>query len=168
MSRFSTIGLPSIENDSYGWHLPLATAKDWKVFEQLLRLTAEGLLRFLNEKFPHIECIWAVPEKPSFYGYFAAYASQDKAFDAVKDSIRGFIIYTAYLSFLMGLFQCQQRDWVNYTTPTLLQNAQISPRPAWTSELLESGIGNFNNIGRRRYGCIINIPQCRWHNLIPS
>ena len=35
MGCFSTIGRFSVEHDSYGWHLPLATAKG-KVFEQLL------------------------------------------------------------------------------------------------------------------------------------
>jgi hypothetical protein len=168
MGRFQTFGRPSLQKGSRGWHLLSDTAKNWKTFEQLLRLTGEKLLHFFKETFPHIECIWSIPEKPSAYGYFTAHDSEDKAFDAVKDSIRGFVIYAAYLSFLICLFKCHRRagGWDYYTVSTLLHDAQISPHPAWASDLEESGIGNFNN-GRRRIGAIIDIPQCRWRNLIP-
>ena len=168
MGRFSTFSLTSLQHDHHGWHLPRATAKDWKTFERLLRQMGEHLHCFLMKMFPHIECIWTIPANPGSYGYFEAHKSQDEAFAAVKDSIRAFVLYAAYISFLIGLFHCHQRpgDWVNYTTSTLLQDVDISAHPAWTSELEESGIGGFNN-GWRRQGCIVNIPHCRWRNLIP-
>jgi hypothetical protein len=93
MGRFSAFGRPSIIKGSRGWHLLSDTAKDWKVFEKLLFMMGEGLLSFLMETLPHLECIWTPPKKPSAYGYFVVHDSADKAFDAAKDSIRGFVIY---------------------------------------------------------------------------
>jgi hypothetical protein len=166
MDRFSHFDRSSLIHDSAGWHLPSHIAKDWKILEQSFRLTGDGLLRFLQNQFPHLECIWTIPEKPSAYGYFTAHDSEFKAFTAVKDSIRGFVLYSAYLSFLIGLFRCHRRGFVPYTLTTLLQDAPIYPPPDWASQLSDSGIGNFKS-GRGRLGAIIDIPQCRWRNLIP-
>src|SRR6202522_1424879 len=120
MGRFSTFSLTSLQHDHHGWHLPRATAKDRKTFERLLRQMGEHLHCFLMKTFPHIECIWTIPANPGSYGYFEGHKSQDEAFAAVKDSIRAFVLYAAYISFLIGLFHCHQRpgDWVNYTTST--------------------------------------------------
>src|SRR5271168_1109694 len=52
MGRFSTFSLTSLQHDHHGWHLPRATAKDWKTFERLLRQMEEHLHCFLTKTFP--------------------------------------------------------------------------------------------------------------------
>ncbi|KAF8961312.1 hypothetical protein BDZ97DRAFT_1921393 [Flammula alnicola] len=53
-----------------------------------------------------------------------------------------------------------------YGLQTLLKEAHINVHAAWAQELYESGVGNAT-VERRRVGAFIDIPRCRWRNLIP-
>ena len=148
------------------WHLPKDTAKSWKLFEHLIRLIAEKLQLHFTTENPNIPVIWEVPAKPSLYGYFTSHATLDAATVAINNSIDGFIIYTAYISFLIALCQCTASIWQGSSIEKLFVNTGIESYLEWISGLLESGIGDFTTT-RRRVGSIVNVDQCQWLNLVP-
>jgi hypothetical protein len=168
MDRFSHFN-PSVLlcSSSTGlWHLPKDTAKSWKLFEHLIRLVAEKLERYFTTENPDIPMIWEAPKKPSLYGYFAPHATCEVATVAINDSIDGFIVYTAYISFLIGLCQCTASIWQGSSIEDIFKNAGIESHLEWISGLRESGIGDFATT-RRRVGSIVNVDQCQWLNLVP-
>jgi len=148
------------------WHLPKDTGKSWKVFEQLLRLVAEKLQLYFSTENPNIPVIWEAPAKPSLYGYFVPHATREVATEAINDSIDGFIVYAAYISFLIALCQCTASIWEKFSIEKLFVKAGIKSHLEWISGLLESGIGDFTTT-RRRVGSIVNVDQCQWLNLVP-
>lgn len=166
MSRFSVFGKASLVEGSRGWHLPHNVGKEWKLFEKSLRFAVEAFQIFLKAQYPHIDCIWVIPEKPSHYGFFETHASQDLAYTAVKESIDAFVVYMAYLSFLVGLLQALSTDWQTPSLLALLEQAHIPVHGVWAQDLYESGVGNIA-VKRRRIGTFVDIPNCRWRNLIP-
>jgi hypothetical protein len=85
---------------------------------------------------------------------------------AINNSIDGFIVYTAYISFLIALCQCTASFWQGSSIEKLFVNAGIESHLEWISGLLESGIGDFTTT-RRRVGSIVNVDQCKWLNLVP-
>jgi len=141
------------------WHLPKDTAKSWKLFEHSVRLVAEKLQLYFTTQNPGIPIIWEAPAKPSLYGYFIPHPTREVATEAINDSIDGFIVYTAYISFLIALCQCTASIWEGFSIEKLFVNAGIESHLEWVSGLLESGIGNFATT-RRRVGSIVNVDQC--------
>jgi hypothetical protein len=148
------------------WHLPADTAKSWKLFEHSIRLVAEKLQLHFTTENPNIPVIWEEPAKPSLYGYFIAHATREAATVSINNSIDRFIIYTAYISFLIALCQCTASFWQGSSIEKIFMNAGIESHLEWISGLLESGIGDFTTT-RRRVGSIINVDQCQWLNLVP-
>ena len=168
MSRFAHFD-PSVIvcSSSTGlWHLPVDTAKSWKRFEHIIRRVAEKLQLYFTTENPNIPVIWEAPEKPSLYGYFVPHATCEVATVAINNSIDGFIVYTAYISFLIGLCQCTASFWQGPSIENIFRKAGIEPHMEWVSGLLESGIGDFATT-RRRVGSIVNVDQCQWLNLVP-
>jgi hypothetical protein len=148
------------------WHLPKVTGKSWKVFEHSIRLVAEKLQRHFIDENPNIPVIWETPAKPSLYGYFISHATREAATLAIYDSIDGFIVYTAYISFLIALCECTASIWQGFSIENLFKNAGIESHLEWISGLLQSGVGDFTTT-RRRVGSIVNVDQCQWLNLVP-
>ena len=168
MSRFSHFD-PSVllRSSSTGlWHLPKDTAKSWKLFEHLIRSIAEKLQLYFTTENSDIPVIWEVPAKPSLYGYFIPHTTREAATVAINNSIDGFIVYSAYISFLIALCQCTASMWQGSSIENLFVNAGIASHLEWISGLLESGIGDFETT-RRRVGSIVNVDQCQWLNLVP-
>ena len=168
MHRFSHFD-PSVLTCSSStglWHIPKDTAKSWKLFEQLLRLIGEKLQLHFTAENPNIPVIWETPAKPSLYGYFTSHATLEAATVAIKNSIDGFIVYTAYISFLIALCQCTASIWQGPSIEKLFVKAGIATHLEWISGLLESGIGDFTKMCRR-VGSIVNVDQCQWLNLVP-
>ena len=168
MGRFAHFD-PSVvtRSSSTGmWHLPRDTAKSWKLFEHLVRLVAEKLQLYFTTENPAIPVIWEAPAKPGLFGYFTAHSTHEAATGAINDSIDGFIVYTAYISFLIALCQCTMSPWQDSSIEKLFVNAGIESHLEWISGLLESGIGDFTTT-RRRLGSIVNVDQCQWLNLVP-
>ena len=140
------------------WHLPKDTAKSWKLFEHLIRSIAEKLQLYFTAENPNIPVIWEVPAKPNLYGYFTPHTTLEAATVAINNSIDGFIIYTAYISFLIALCQCTTSIWEGPSIEKLFVNAGIQSHQEWISGLLESGIGDFKTT-RRRMGSIVIVDQ---------
>ena len=148
------------------WHLPRDTVRSWKLFEKSIRFAAEALQRYFTTEHPDIPVIWEAPAKPSKYGFFDGHATREKATEAILESIDGFVVYTAYFSFLIALCKCSASVWQDVSIGNLFVNAGVDSHPQWTSDLVESGIGDFTT-SRRRVGSIVNVDQCRWLNLVP-
>jgi len=149
------------------WHLlPKDTGKSWKLFEQLLRLIGEKLQLHFTAENPNIPVIWETPAKPSMYGYFTSHATLEAATVAINNSIDGFVVYTAYISFLIALCQCTASIWQGSSIEDLFVKAGIASHLEWISGLLKSGIGDFTKTCRR-VGSIVNVDQCQWLNLVP-
>jgi hypothetical protein len=148
------------------WHLPKDTAKSWKLFEHVIRLVAEKLQLYFTAENPDIPVVWEAPAKPSLWGFFIPHATREAATVAINNSIDGFVIYTAYISFLIALCQCTASIWQGSSIEKLFVNAGIESHLEWISGLLQSGIGDFTTT-RRRVGSIVNIDQCQWLNLVP-
>jgi hypothetical protein len=151
--------------DRHGWHLPHDKAKEWKTFEHLIRASAECMSSKLKERFPEFNGLWDEPEKPGSYGYFNAYSTEAETCQALVESVNAFVIYAAYISFLIAL--CRYYD---ASTPrSLRQLFQISNskiHPEWLRDLAESPIAQFGP-DSRRVGSIINVESCKWLNLAP-
>jgi hypothetical protein len=168
MSRFAHFD-PSVlicSSSTGSWHLPWDTAKSWKVFEHLVRSVGEKLQRHFTTENPNIPVIWDAPAKPSVYGYFTSHATLEVATEAINDSIDGFIVYTAYISFLIALCQGTASVWQRFSIDQLFVKAGIESHLEWISGLLASGVGDFTTT-RRRVGSIVNVDQCQWLNLVP-
>ena len=148
------------------WHLPKDTAKSWKLFEHLIRLVAEKLQLYFTTENPNIPVIWEAPAKPSLYGYFFPHATLEATTVAINNSIDGFVVYTAYISFLIALCKCTASIWQGFSIEKLFINAGIESHLEWISGLLQSGIGDFTTT-RCRVGSIVNVDQCQWLNLVP-
>jgi hypothetical protein len=148
------------------WHLPKDTAKSWKRFEHLVRLVAERLQLYFSTENPNIPVIWEAPAKPSQYGYFIPHRTREEATKAINESIDGFIVFTAYISFIIALCKCAASIWQGFSIERLFISAGIESHVEWISGLLESGIGDFTTT-RRRMGSIVNVDQCQWLNLVP-
>jgi len=150
------------------WHLPTDTAKSWKGFEHSIRLVAEKLQLHFTAENPNIPIIWEIPAKPSLHGYFISHATREAATLAINNSVDGFVVYTAYISFLIALcqFTATTSIWHGFSIENLFINAGIKSHPEWISGLLQSGIGDFTTT-RRRVGSIVNVDQCQWLNLVP-
>jgi hypothetical protein len=167
MSRFSHFDPSVLLCSSSGlWHLPTDTAKSWKLFEHLIRFIGEKLQLYFTTENPNIPVIWEAPAKPSLYGYFTSQATREAATVAINDSIDGFIVYTAYISFLIALCQCTASFWDGTSIDKIFVNAGIKTHLEWISGLLQSGIGDFTTT-RRRVGSLVNVDQCQWLNLVP-
>jgi hypothetical protein len=166
MERFEPFDISMLIEGSRGWHLPHDTGKSWKVFEKALRMTAEALAIYFSQNHADIQPIWALPEKPSNYGYFNVHETKNDAYNAALNSIDAFVVYTAYLTFLIGLCQTCATGWSCPSIESLFNLAKVPVHPEWQRNLLSSGIGNFNP-PRRRVGAVINISWCKWRNLIP-
>ena len=170
MGRFAHFD-PSIlvfSSSRGSWHLPPTPAKDWKGFERSIRAVAEKLQLYFTTNNPDIPVIWETPAKPSLY--FTTHDSLEAATVAINRSIDGFIVYTAYVSFLIALCQCTWSKtwsiWEKFSVEALFKKADLNTHPEWISSLLESGIGNFTTT-RCRVGSIVNVDQCQWLNLVP-
>jgi hypothetical protein len=62
----------------------------------------------LKERFPEFNGLWDEPEKPGLYGYFNSYSTEAETCQALVESVNGFVIYAAYISFLITL--CRYYD----------------------------------------------------------
>jgi hypothetical protein len=131
-------------------------------------LVAEKLQLHFTAENPNIPIIWEIPAKPSLYGYFISHATREAATLAINNSVDGFVVYTAYISFLIALcqFTATTSIWHGFSIENLFINAGIKSHPEWISGLLQSGIGDFTTT-RRRVGSIVNVDQCQWLNLVP-
>ncbi|KAJ3504452.1 hypothetical protein NLJ89_g7927 [Agrocybe chaxingu] len=160
MHQFSSC--PNVTEGRSGWHLPWSTAKAWKHVDHCLRATVYTLSSYLKLRHPQIDRIWDEPLKPSSYGYFDAHPSESEARCRIADSIDGFVVYMAYLSFLicLGCFVGTSRSAVE-----LFKAAQIVDQDL-ISMLLDSGIGSYG-ANRARVGVIVDTRQCPWINLVP-
>ena len=138
------------------WHLPRDTTKSWKLFEKSIHLALEALESYFTTNYPDIPVIWEAPAKPSKYGFFDGHATREEATEAIFDSIDGFVVYTAYFSFLIALCRCSASVWDDVSIGKLFKNVGIESHPQWTSDLDESGIGDFT-MTCRRVGSIVNV-----------
>ncbi|KAJ3507459.1 hypothetical protein NLJ89_g6294 [Agrocybe chaxingu] len=152
----------NITEGSSGWHLPWDTAKAWKRFEHSLRAVAHQLVSYLKLRHPQINHTWIEPSKPSSYGYFGPHPSEEQARCGIKDSIDGFIVYAAYLSFLicLGRFVGTSRS-----APEFFKAAKIEDQDLIVS-LLDSGIGRYD-ANCARVGVFVDARQCPWINVVP-
>jgi hypothetical protein len=127
------------------WHLPTDTAKSWKGFEHLICFVSEKLQLHFTAENSNILIIWETPAKLSLYGYFISHATHEAAALEINNSVDGFIIYTAYISFLIVLcqFTATMSIWHGSSIENLFINAGIKSHPEWISGLLKSGIGDF-------------------------
>ena len=100
------------------WHLPRDTTKSWKLFEKSIHLALEALESYFTTNYPDIPVIWEAPAKPSKYGFFDGHATREEATEAIFDSIDGFVVYTAYFSFLIAL----KRWLLDYSEQTQKSN----------------------------------------------
>jgi hypothetical protein len=127
------------------WHLPTDTAKSWKGFEHSIHLVAQKLQLHFTAENPNILIIWETPAKPSLYDYFISHATHEAATLAINNSVDGFIVYTAYISFLIALcqFTVTTSIWHGFSIENLFINTGIKSHLEWISGLLQSGIRDF-------------------------
>ena len=102
-----TVPINSI-HDWFGWHLPRDKAKEWKNFKHLIRASAEYMSKKIKEQFPEFNSLWDEPAKPGLYRYSNSCSTEAQACQAIAESIDTFIIYAAYISFLIAL--CRYYD----------------------------------------------------------
>ena len=149
MGHFARFDPLVLTSSSLGlWHLPCNTAKSWKRLEQLLCLVAEKLQSYFTSENPNIPVIWKTPAKPGLYGYFETHATHEAASLAINESIDGFVVYTAHVSFLIVLCQFTASIWQRSSVQDLFTNAKIAIHPKWILAFLDSGIGDFTMMRR--------------------
>ncbi len=167
MGRFASFNFSLIIRGTHGWHLPKETAKDWKSFEKSVYSACLSLEAYLFHQVHDIHHIFTRPVRPSQLGYFTVHPSADTALRKVQDSIDGFVIYTAYLSFLIIL--CRTITVQGFTLPStedIFQMARADAHPHWVQSLLSSGIGDIAP-SRRRVGVVIEVKTCEWLSIVP-
>lgn len=167
MGRFASFNQSMIIRGTHGWHLPKETAKDWKSFERSVYGACMSLEGYLFDQAHHINRIFTTPLRPSQMGYFTVHPSAETALSKVQDSIDGFVIYTAYLSFLIIL--CRTITVQGFTLPSteeIFRMARADAHPHWVQSLLSSGIGDIAP-SRRRVGVIIEVETCEWLSIVP-
>jgi hypothetical protein len=161
--RFSVPSNPI--QDQYGWHLPRDKAKEWKNFEHLIRASADLMSNKLKERFPEFNGLWAEPAKPGLYGYFTSHSTKAEACQAIADSVDAFIVFAAYISFLIAL--CRSYDASSpRSLRQLFEVSNSKIHPEWVRDLAESPIAQFGP-DSRRVGSIVNVKSCKWLNLAP-
>jgi hypothetical protein len=127
-------------HDRHGWHLPRDNAKEWKNFEHLIRASADCMSNKLKERFPEFNGLWDEPAKPGLYGYFSTKA---EACQTISDSVDAFIVYAAYISFLIAL--CRYYDASSPRSfRQLFQVSNSKIHPEWLRDLEESPIAQFS------------------------
>ena len=121
------------------WHLPKDTAKEWKLFEQSIRLVAEKLQLYFTTQNPSIPVIWEAPAKPTLFGYFIPHATREAATVAINDSIDGFIVYAATMIAAIWASMCvcstsypQLAFKGRFTRTAPVNTSRSSPAPAGT------------------------------------
>src|SRR5271168_3716110 len=152
-------------HDQHGWHLPRDKAKEWKNFEHLIRASAECMSNKLQERFPEFNGLWHEPAKPRLYGYFTTYPTMAEACQAIADSVDAFIVYAAYISFLIALCRYYEASSPR-SVRELFQVSNSKIHPEWLRDLAESPIAQFGP-DSRRVGSIVNVKSCKWLNLAP-
>ncbi|KAF9470270.1 hypothetical protein BDN70DRAFT_730084 [Pholiota conissans] len=166
MKRFAPFGLDTVEQSSSGWHLRHDEAKSWKSFEQSLRKLADRLTAYLAKIRPDMHPIWEIPQNPSAYGYFSTHGSAAQAYQCARLSADGFVIYTAYVSFLIVILRFVRHPTSPISLDALLKECRADAHPGWVKNLLSSGIGDTDS-SERRNGVVVDINGCSWLNLVP-
>ena len=157
-------------HDRHGWHLPRDTQKEWKTFEQLMQANAERISNYLKVQFSELVDIWDEPAKPGLYGYFEVQSTKSQARNAITQSIDVFLVYMAYISFLMALhyYYPTSRD-AQYPRPLfrqLIQETGLKLHPEWLHDLETSLVTQFHS-DVRHVRSIVNVNTCKWLNLVP-
>ena len=143
-----------LQHDRYGWHLHHETTKSWKELEQTLRRIAKHLKGWFHDMIPNFPFFFLIePEIPSKFGYFTAHPTEDAARSGLSSSLDGFVVYSAYVSFLAAL--------CHFNNPTRLSWFPPWMKPELLAMFKKSHIIDFSG-ERKRTGAIIDVLRCGW------
>ena len=92
-----------LEQDKYGFHLPEKVAKSWKTLEQSCCQATSVLHSSFEHYHTKLSLTCLVPIKPSEFSYFMVHSFEEKARSAISESLDGFVILFAYLSFCIAI-----------------------------------------------------------------
>ena len=146
-------------HDQFGWHLPHDKAKEWKNFEHLIRASAKHMSKKIKERFPEFNGLWDKPAKPGLYGYSNSCSTEAQACQAIVESDDTFVVYAAYISFLMALC-CYYDASSPRLFQQLLQASDSKFHPKWLQDLAESPIAQFGP-DLRHVRSMVNVKSCR-------
>ena len=130
-SRFSTpLEQIRLKQDKYGFHLPEKVAKSWKTLKQSCCQAASVLCSLFERYHPKLSLTCLVPIKPSEFGYFTVHSSEEKACSVISESLDGFVILFAYLSFCIAI--CRLLN-----DPASVSLSSLMSKPMWLRDLSE-------------------------------
>jgi len=120
-------------------------------------------------RFSEFNGLWDEPAKPGLYGYFSVHSTEAEACQATAASIDAFVIYMAYILFLIALHYYYP---ASPSTPPpsslykVIQAAGLKLHPEWLRDLEASPVAQFRS-DPQRVGCIVDVKSCKWLNLVP-